>query len=161
LQGPMQGTASVTLQPTCATPTGTIEVLSPLGNYMYSLDGNNFQSSTTFTGVAPGSTHYVYVEIGNGCESKSSSFYSIAGVPNAPATPVVTVQNDCGSSTLSTNATGSLLWSNTATGSSITVTDAATYSVTATAGGCTSAAGTGTSAPGSKPTITLSNFGDS
>src|SRR5437899_10876114 len=40
---PVAPTASVTIQPTCAVPTGTIVVTAPLGAYEYSLDGGAFQ----------------------------------------------------------------------------------------------------------------------
>jgi hypothetical protein len=52
--------ASVTVQPTCSQPTGTIVVSSPLAGYYYSVDNGYFQSGTTFTGLAPG-VHEVYV----------------------------------------------------------------------------------------------------
>ena len=52
---PAAPTASVTVQPTCATPTGTIVVTAPIGaGLTYSIDGTNYQAGTTFTGVAPG-----------------------------------------------------------------------------------------------------------
>src|SRR5258708_10509509 len=51
---PVAPTASVTIQPTCAIPTGTIVITAPTGAYEYSLDGGAFQASATFTGVAPG-----------------------------------------------------------------------------------------------------------
>ena len=52
---PAAPTASVTVQPTCATPTGTIVVTAPLGATLtYSIDGINYQAGTTFTDVAPG-----------------------------------------------------------------------------------------------------------
>lgn len=76
---------------------------------------------------------------------------------NSASTPVVTVTNNCGNSTLSTTATGSLLWSTGETSSSINVNKAGTYTVTQTINGCTSDAGSGTAAPNaapSKPVIT-------
>ena len=51
---PAAPTASVTVQPTCAVPTGTIVITAPLGAFEYSLDGGAFQAAATFTGVAPG-----------------------------------------------------------------------------------------------------------
>ncbi len=71
----------------------------------------------------------------------------------APATPGVTVVNNCdGSSDLTaTGFTGSLLWSNGAATTSIHVTNAATYTVTQNVGGCVSLAGSGTSAPKTTP----------
>ena len=47
---PAAPTASVTVQPTCAVPTGTIVITAPLGAFEYSLDGGAFQAAaTTFT----------------------------------------------------------------------------------------------------------------
>jgi hypothetical protein len=70
--------------------------------------------------------------------------------------PVVTVVDNCGSSTLTaTSYTGSLLWSNGATTSSITVTTAGTYSVTQTVNGCTSPSGSGVAAPQAIPSAPI------
>ncbi|WP_297869506.1 hypothetical protein, partial [uncultured Flavobacterium sp.] len=44
---------SVTVQPTCAVTTGTI-VFTTQSGVEYSIDGTTYQSSATFTGVAPG-----------------------------------------------------------------------------------------------------------
>ncbi len=52
---PAAPTLSVTAQPTCAIPSGSISVTSPLGiEYEYSLDGGTYQASTAFSGVASG-----------------------------------------------------------------------------------------------------------
>jgi len=66
-----------------------------------------------------------------------------------PPTPSATlVSNNCGSSVLSTNGTGSLLWSpGGATTSSVTVTAVGTYTVTQTVNGCVSANATVAAAP--------------
>ena len=56
-----------------------------------------------------------------------------------PAAPVLTVVNNCGSSTITaTGVTGTLTWSDAGTGNPRTVTTAGTYTVTQTVGGCTS-----------------------
>jgi gliding motility-associated-like protein len=69
-----------------------------------------------------------------------------------PATPVVTVVDNCNStSTLSTTATGSLLWSTGETTSTIVVTVAKAYTVTTTVNGCISLPGSGTAAPNTTP----------
>ena len=66
---PAAPTASVTVQPTCATPTGTIVVTAPLGATLtYSIDGINYQAATTFTNVAPG-PYNVTVQDAGGCTS--------------------------------------------------------------------------------------------
>ena len=52
---PAVPTASVTIQPTCAVPTGTIVVTAPLGAaYEYNVDGGAYQAGVTFAGLAPG-----------------------------------------------------------------------------------------------------------
>jgi SdrD B-like domain len=76
----------------------------------------------------------------------------ILTVPALATAPIITVVNNCGSSILSTTATGSLLWSNGATTASITVSSAGNYTLTKTVNGCTSAAGTGVAAPNTSPT---------
>jgi len=87
-------TASVTVQPTCTTPTGTIVVSNPLAtNYYFSVDsGLNYQSSATFTGLAPNSTHYIVVKDTNvgGCISDTISL-TINPVTPPPSTPTGSV----------------------------------------------------------------------
>ena len=66
---PAAPTASVTVQPTCAVPTGTIVVTAPLGaGLTYSIDGINYQAATTFTAVGPG-PYNVTVQDAGGCIS--------------------------------------------------------------------------------------------
>ncbi|MBU3682341.1 MAG: lamin tail domain-containing protein, partial [Flavobacterium sp.] len=51
---PASPTASVSTQPTCTTPTGTIVVSAPTGaNLEYSINGTAYQTSATFSGLAP------------------------------------------------------------------------------------------------------------
>ena len=51
---PAVPTASATVQPTCAVPTGTIVVTAPTGvDLEYSVDGTTFQDGTTFAGLTP------------------------------------------------------------------------------------------------------------
>ena len=65
-----------------------------------------------------------------------------------PATPTVTVVDNCGNSVLTASGfTGSLLWSTGETTESITVPTAGTYTVTQTVNGCTSPEGSGVAAP--------------
>ncbi len=91
--------ASVTVQPTCAIPTGTIVVSAPLGaQYEYSLDLGTFQVSPTFTLVAVGN-HTVTARLiaSPTCVSPASSSLTVDAVPAVPATPAasVTVQPTC------------------------------------------------------------------
>ena len=66
---PVAPTASVTVQPTCATPTGTIVITAPTGaGLTYSIDGTNYQAAPTFTAVGPG-PYNVTVQDAGGCTS--------------------------------------------------------------------------------------------
>ncbi|GGB75649.1 hypothetical protein GCM10007424_14480 [Flavobacterium suaedae] len=77
------------LQPTCAEPTGTIEITAPLGTeYEYSIDGENFQVSPVFEGVTAG-TYQVYASV-DGCESVAVEA-NIDEAPEAPEVATVTV----------------------------------------------------------------------
>ena len=89
---PAAPTATLT-QPTCATPTGTIEILSPLGTTLqYSKDGTTWQSSTTFSGLAATSTYAIRVRNTSTDPSCfSSANFVISAIPNPPATPVATL----------------------------------------------------------------------
>src|SRR4029077_1071773 len=94
---PVAPTASVTIQPTCAVPTGTIVVTAPTGAYEYSLDGGAFQASATFTLVAPG-PHNVTARstTDNTCVSAPTPL-TVNPVPAVPVAPTasVTVQPTC------------------------------------------------------------------
>jgi len=93
-------TASVTVQPTCAVSTGTITVTAPIGaGYTYSVDGTNYQSGTTFSGLATGS-YNVTVKNSDGCISAATTL-TINAQPLTPAAPTasVTAQPTCGIST--------------------------------------------------------------
>ena len=102
---------------------------------------------------------YAVTQTVNGCTSPSGS--GVAAPKDIPSAPIVSVVDNCGSSTLTaTSFTGSLLWSNGATTSSITVTTAGSYSVTQTVNGCTSPSGSGVATPKdipSAPVVTLEN----
>ncbi len=91
--------ASVTQQPTCDVPTGTINVSSPLGTGLtYSVNGVLFQSSPTFSGLTPGS-YIVTVKNATGCTKTSSSVFISTG-PTIPPTPIfVTTQPTCANNT--------------------------------------------------------------
>src|SRR5207342_2546866 len=94
---PAAATASVTVQPTCAIPTGTIVITAPTGAFEYSLDGGAFGAATTFTGVAPGA-HNVTVRSTTDitCVSAATPL-TVNAAPTAPAAPTasVTVQPTC------------------------------------------------------------------
>lgn len=84
---PAVATTTVT-QPTCTTTTGTIEVTAPLGAFTYSIDGTNFQNTTTFAGLAPG-TYTLTTQNAAGCNSTVT--VTINAVPAAPAVADISV----------------------------------------------------------------------
>ena len=89
---PAPPTVSVSIQPTCYVPTGTVKVSSPIGaNYLYSLDGGSYTSVTTFDKLAAGSSHSIKVkDISTGCESVSTPI-TINPIPSLLLTPVVDI----------------------------------------------------------------------
>ena len=99
---PAAPTANVTMQPTCATPTGTIVITAPLGaGFEYSLDGGAFQASTTFTVVAPGAHNVTAANAtDNTCVSAATPL-TVNAVPAVPAAPTatVTIQPTCATPT--------------------------------------------------------------
>ena len=96
--GPADPTATVTSQPTCPTPTGTIDVTSPVGaNIEYSVDGINYQSSGTFTGLIPGTYNITALDNVTGCVNSGTIQLTVDPVPGLPAAPTasVTFQPTC------------------------------------------------------------------
>ncbi len=97
---PAAPTATVTAQPTCTVPSGTITVTAPVGvNYEYSWDGVNYYASTTLTGVTPG-THTLTSRLAASpsCVSPASGTLTVNAVPTPlPAiTPVTICQGGTG-----------------------------------------------------------------
>jgi gliding motility-associated-like protein len=77
---PVIPNASVTVQPTCSLPKGTILITAPTGtNLQYSIDGINYQSSTTFSGLNPGTYNIV---------ARYAGFTCISGVKSLTVNPV-------------------------------------------------------------------------
>ena len=93
---PAAPTASVTVQPTCAIPTGTIVVTAPVGATIQYSVGGAYQASGTFTGLAPGSYNVTAQNTSTGCIS-TATVLTVNAVPTAPAAPTasVTVQPTC------------------------------------------------------------------
>jgi gliding motility-associated-like protein len=149
---PAAPTASVTVQPTCTVPTGTVVITAPTGASLeYSINGTNYQGSTTFNGVAPGTYNLTVRNTTTGCISGATSI-TVNGAPSAPAAPTasVTVQPSCtvGTGTIVISApTGanleySLNGTSYQAGTTFTTVAPGTYNVTVrnTASGCVSAA---------------------
>src|SRR5678810_602407 len=99
---PSQPVASVTSQPSCATPTGTITITSPApaGGLTYSIDGVSYTNTTgVFSSVAPG-TYSVTAR--NSCGTSTPlSGVVVNAAPSAPSQPVasVTSQPSCATPT--------------------------------------------------------------
>uniref|UniRef100_A0A0N4ZWK1 T9SS type B sorting domain-containing protein n=1 Tax=Parastrongyloides trichosuri TaxID=131310 RepID=A0A0N4ZWK1_PARTI len=77
------------VQPTCTVNTGSVLVNSPLGvGLTYSIDGVAYQSSSTFSGLAPG-VHQLTVRNAGGCVS-NPTVITIDPVPAVPVTATAT-----------------------------------------------------------------------
>ncbi|TRW99740.1 gliding motility-associated C-terminal domain-containing protein [Flavobacterium gawalongense] len=94
---PVDPTASSVVQPTCAIPSGTITIAAQSG-VEYSVNGTIYQTSNTFTGLAPNNyTLYVRNIADNTCTSSSSTAITINAIPTAPVVPTMAsvVQPTC------------------------------------------------------------------
>ncbi len=96
---PSAPVAVVSAQPTCTAPTGTITVSAPLGaEYEYSIDGVNYQSAVTFSGLVPGDYYVTVRNTGdNSCVSDPSvlTVNPVPGAPSAPSASVTVTANLC------------------------------------------------------------------
>ncbi|POY34649.1 hypothetical protein C3K47_19190, partial [Solitalea longa] len=86
---------ATTVQPTCLVATGSITVASPTGAGLeYSIDGTNYQSGVTFTGLAA-NNYNLTVRNAQGCVSLATTV-TIDIQPATPAVPTATtVQPTC------------------------------------------------------------------
>src|SRR5690606_5109016 len=136
---------SVTVADNCGTST-----LTAVGSDLLWSNGATSSTITVTSGT------YSVTQSNGSCVSPATVV--TANPLPVPATPVVTVLDDCGSSTLS--ATGSnLMWSTAETASTITVSVPGTYTVTQTQGGCTSVPATGIANPLALPVVTFGSLG--
>ncbi|MBS4064552.1 MAG: gliding motility-associated C-terminal domain-containing protein [Chitinophagaceae bacterium] len=63
-------------QPNCTVPTASFTVTSPIGAGLeYSINGTNYQTSTGFSGVAPGYYDLTVRNTSTGCVSSSTGIY--------------------------------------------------------------------------------------
>lgn len=96
--------------------------------------GQGTTSATITMGSASGD---ITVTATNACGTSPNNTQAI--IVNAiPASPTVTVTDDCGESTLTASGTGSFVWSTAETTASIIVSNAGSFTVTQTVNGCTS-----------------------
>ena len=147
LNTPAIATASVTVQPTCPNPSGTIVVTAPLGGSLeYSIDnGVTYQTSPTFSGLAPDSSYTIIVRnTSSGCTSSASPNIIINSVPPSPIVSTVsgcngarfevTASVDSGVAAYEWYDSSSNLLGTTAT---VVVSQSGTYEVRATVDSCT------------------------
>ena len=127
---------------TCGNANGLLEVFPGAGvpPFIYSIDGTNFQSATTFTGVAGGS-YFVVIEDINGC----TGAFQVTVDGSEEATAMIETFNGidlCGEEPVILDVDpnsnlASYLWSTGEATSSINPTEGGIYSVEITdANGC-------------------------
>ncbi|MGQ2983170.1 T9SS type B sorting domain-containing protein [Flavobacterium sp.] len=143
---PAAPTVTVT-QPTCATPTGSIEITAPLGpDLTYSINGVNYAAGTTFNNLTPGTTYSITVKNIAGCISNVTT-QAINTVPGAPSAPVLSAtQPTCAVATgtitvtpaAGTGYTYSLDGQPYQTGATFTTVAPGPHTVTVQQNGCTS-----------------------
>src|ERR1035437_1973482 len=150
----MNGQAVISENATPAAPTvsvvdncgtSTLTASGYTGTLLWSTSATTASITVNTAGI------YTVTQTVTGCTSSAGS--GIAAPKTTPATPTVSVVDNCnGTSTLTASGyTGSLLWSTSATTASITVNTAGTYTVTQTISGCTSSLGSGIAAPKTTP----------
>ena len=84
---PATPVAMVKEEPTCNNPDGTVVVNHPLGaDLRYSMDGGEYQASTTFAGLRTGDHTLLVKNVKTGCISAEGTIY----VPAIPPPPVLT-----------------------------------------------------------------------
>lgn len=140
---------AVTGNSTCGNSNGNILVSSTGGSgsgYQYSLDGQTYNSTGSFTGKSAG-TYYIYLMDGTGCQSIASATINDSNGPVLTSTSHTNVAcNSVNDGSITVNAvtggTGTLEYSlngeNWSTSSSFNSLYAGTYTVTVRdANGCT------------------------
>ena len=120
---PVSPTATVTTQPTCDIPSGTISISSSTAGLTFSIDGSDYSNSSgLFNSVAAG-TYSLTAKNSNGCASAATNII-VNAPPAGPAVPtVVTTQPTC------SVATGTISVSSSTSGLTFSI-DGSTYSNT-------------------------------
>jgi gliding motility-associated-like protein len=167
---PFAPTVSLTVQPTCIVPTGTIEVTAPVGpNLQYSI-GTFYQLSGIFSILAPNSYVVTVKDILTGCISQATSLIVKPPLNNL-LQPIANSAGRCGKGNLLLTASGSglinwyddsglnnLIYSGTNFNSYLDATKK--YYVITASGSCKSSATsvTGFVYPTPKPTLFTDSF---
>ena len=120
---PSSPTATVTIQPTCNIPSGTISVSSSTAGLTFSIDGSTYSNTNgVFSSVAAG-TYSLTSKNSNGCVSAATNLI-VNSPPAAPSVPiVVSIQPTC------SVATGTISISSSISGLTFSI-DGSTYSNT-------------------------------
>ena len=94
---PIIPTVSI-VQPTCVVPIGNVTVTSPVGaGFTYSIDGTNFQTSTTFNNLSP-NNYTITVKNAAGC-SNTNTFTIVQSSTGIAPTFIIT-QPNCATTTV-------------------------------------------------------------
>jgi gliding motility-associated-like protein len=102
---PATPTASVTVQPTCVVPTGTIVITDPTGtNLEYSVNGSSYQTGRTFNLLPPNPYNVTVRNTNTSCVSLPLSL-TVNPIPGAPPAPTVGITNPTCSAPLTGNLT--------------------------------------------------------
>ncbi|RNL51854.1 Ig-like domain-containing protein, partial [Pedobacter jejuensis] len=144
---------TVTAQPVCGTPTGSISIAGTTG-YLYSVDGGTYSATLVYSNLAPG-IHSITAQSADGCTSTATTITIDPSKAGASAPSVtVTAQPVCGTPTGSISIAGTTGFLYSVDGgaytSTLTYSNLApgTHSITAqSVDGCTSTATTVTIDP--------------
>ncbi|RNL53240.1 hypothetical protein, partial [Pedobacter jejuensis] len=102
---PLVPVVTVTAQPVCGTPTGSISIAGTTG-FLYSVDGGTYSATLTYSNLAPG-THSITAQSVDGCTSTATTVTIDPAKAEASAPSVtVTAQPVCGMPTGSISITG-------------------------------------------------------
>jgi hypothetical protein len=120
---PSSPTATVTIQPTCNIPTGTISVSSSTAGLSFSIDGSTYSNTNgVFSSVAAG-TYSLTSKNSSGCVSAAANMI-VNPPPGLPSVPTVVItQPSC------SVATGTISVSSSTSGLTFSI-DGSTYSNT-------------------------------
>jgi len=80
---------SVSVQPTCGTPTGTIKFKSQSGVEFSVNNGTSYAADSTFSGLNSGTYTLKVRRLSNSCTTAAVSTVTINAVPNAPIAPTL------------------------------------------------------------------------